>query len=139
MNIFENIKFAVLVSILEIIIFFGLFYLIEYLYLGKEANIALRETVGNVVARIIFLQIVVQIVAVFIFSFLSKNIYITYLVMLVSLLLYSLLIKGESISFSDLFSFGAYGNTTPIFLVYMLSSAIALLIYKKFFLISSSS
>lgn len=132
MNIFlTSMKRSLFIIFLDLLIFFFVFFIIEVFYLNKDFLIGAKVASVSTFIRIIYLQVLVQFVAVSVCFYFTKNVYVLFAVMVVMFFSYYSFLRGELIPFEQLLGFGSYGKTTPSFLVFLISSFFTVISFKQ--------
>lgn len=127
-----NMKDALLVCAVELAVFFLSFLLVEFLYLNKGVGGGVKAAMVSTFIRILYLQVFAQFIALSVLFYFTKNIYVLFFVMIVMFFSYYSFLRGEMVPLEKLFGFGLYGNTTPSFLVFCISSFITVFLFKQF-------
>ena len=132
-DITGSLKISFQILILEMSLFLILFFLIELIYLGRSPGDSIDNASTSLFVRIIYLQVFVQFIFMVATIYFSRNVFLIWLIMLAIFIGYYAVIGRGIPNLTKLIGFGAYGSTTPSFLIYFFSSAISVFLAKSIF------
>jgi hypothetical protein len=121
-KVLSSLTGSLFLCLVDLLLFFFVFLLIEYFYLDAEFLTGARNASISLFVRVIFLQIFFEYVAVAVCFYFTRNIYVLFVVMIGVFFSYYSYLRGELVPLEQLFGFGSYGKTTPSFLVFLVSS-----------------
>ena len=124
-------KGSLFLCLIDVLLFFFVFLVIECLYLNKEFLIGAKSASVSTFIRVIYLQVLVEFVVVAVCFYFTKNIYVLFVVMIAVFFSYYSFLRGELVPLEQLFGFGSYGKTTPSFLVFLISSFFTVILFKQ--------
>ena len=130
-TVLSSMKGSLFLCFIDLLLFFFVFLIVELFYLNKEFLIGAKAASVSTFIRIIYLQVLVQFVAVSVCFYFTKNIYVLFAVIVVVFFSYYSFLRGELVPLEQLFGFGSYGKTTPSFLVFLISSFFTVIVFKQ--------
>ncbi|ANO52509.1 hypothetical protein [Woeseia oceani] len=129
--ILSSTKGALFLCLLDVLFFFCVILFIEVAWLSKGVIVGAKFASIATLVRIAYFQVPVEFIAVLVCLYFTKRLSALFGVMAATFYFYFSLLRGEMIPVEILFSFGWFGETTPSFLAYTISSFLALMVFRK--------
>ena len=131
-TVLSSMKGSLFLCLIDLLLFFFVFLIIECFYLNKDFLIGVKFASVSTFVRVLYLQVLVEFVAIAVCFYFTKNIYVLFVVMIAVFFSYYSFLRGELVPWEQLFGFGSYGKTTPSFLVFLISSFFTVILFKQF-------
>lgn len=130
-TIVSTMKGALFLCFLDVLFFFYVVLFLEVAWLSKEVIVGAKFASIATLVRIAYCQVPVEFIVVSVYLYFANRLSVLFVVMAATFYFYYSLLRGEMIPVEMLFSLGWFGETTPSFLSYTISSFLALMVFRK--------